>query len=81
MQMGSQSNVSGMVPVTKDDPLGALSQPDSGDFKTPTREKAVRLCFFSSNSLLFFFFISFHPKSCVVSKIAVPFSCFQLVWG
>ncbi len=39
--MGSQSNVPGMVPVTKDDPLGALSQPDSGDFKTPTREKAV----------------------------------------
>lgn len=35
---GSQLN---MVPVTKDDPLGALSQPDSGDFKTPTREKAV----------------------------------------
>jgi len=40
VQMGSESNVPGMVPVTKDDPLGALSQPDSGDFKTPTREKA-----------------------------------------
>ncbi len=39
--MGSEFNVPGMVPVTKDDPLGALSQPDSGDFKTPTREKAV----------------------------------------
>ena len=53
--MGSQSNVSGMVPVTKDDPLGALSQPDSGDFKTPTREKAVSLCFFKFLSFLFIF--------------------------
>ena len=80
MQMGSQSNVSGMVPVTKDDPLGALSQPDSGDFKTPTREKAVSLCF-DFKFLSFLFYILFNPKSCVVSKLAVPFSCFQLVWG
>ena len=55
--MGSQSNVSGMVPVTKDDPLGALSQPDSGDFKTPTREKAVSLCLDFSKLIFFSFYI------------------------
>ena len=37
------TTMSMMEPVTHDDPLGALSQPDSGEFKTPTREKAVSL--------------------------------------